>query len=92
MQVGQLAELFDEFSDVRILDGLGLNNHLHCQILENLLEDVLNPLLLFGNVERLQDAVPLAGGFALPVSIFIFNLCASYPCLFQGIPVIPCIS
>ena len=92
MQVGQLAELFDEFSDVRIRDGLGLNNHFHRQILENLLENVLNPLLLFGNVKRLQDAVILNGGFALPFSVFVFNLCASYPCLVQGGPVIPRVS
>ena len=51
MQVGKLPELFDEFSDVRILDGLGLNNHLHRQISENLLDDVLDPFFVFSNVE-----------------------------------------
>ena len=29
MQIGQFPELFQKFSYVRILDGLGLNNHLH---------------------------------------------------------------
>ena len=83
MKVGQLPQLFDEFSNMRILDGLGLNNHLHCQVLENLLQYVLNHFWALSNVKRLQYAAVLRYGFVLSVCVIVFNSCTLYGLLIK---------
>ena len=85
MKVGQLPQLFDEFSNVRILDGFGLNNHLHRQVLETLLQYALDHFWAFSNVDRFQDAVVLGYGFALSVFVLVFNPCTPYSLLIKTI-------
>ena len=59
MQVWNLAQLFDEFSYIRIFDWLWRYDNLHREVLEDFLEDVLDLLVVCRNINGFQRAVVL---------------------------------
>ena len=62
MQIRQFAKFINELFHVRIGFGLGIEQTLHCHIVEDLFDDVrhLCGLLLVGYVDAFQQAIILA--------------------------------